>query len=48
MSSAKIVVPGRHDPCVVPRAVSIVESLMAIVLVDHAIDAQLIPSVING
>ncbi len=48
MSSAKIIVPGRHDPCVVPRAVPIVESLMAIVLADHAIEAQLIPSVING
>ncbi len=26
---------GRHDPCVVPRAVPIVESMAAIVLVDH-------------
>ncbi|MEP6796129.1 MAG: chorismate synthase, partial [Saprospiraceae bacterium] len=26
---------GRHDPCVVPRAVPIVESLAALVLVDH-------------
>ena len=26
---------GRHDACVVPRAVPIVESMMAIVLVDH-------------
>ena len=25
---------GRHDPCVVPRAVVIVESMMAIVLLD--------------
>ena len=25
---------GRHDPCVLPRAVVIVESMMAIVLVD--------------
>lgn len=27
---------GRHDPCVVPRAVPIVESMAALVLVDHA------------
>jgi chorismate synthase len=26
---------GRHDPCVVPRAVPIVESMAAIVLADH-------------
>ena len=25
---------GRHDPCVVPRAVPIVESMAAIVLMD--------------
>lgn len=28
---------GRHDPCVLPRAVPMVESMMAIVLVDHAL-----------
>ncbi|MBX7182492.1 MAG: chorismate synthase [Bacteroidia bacterium] len=28
-------VQGRHDPCVVPRAVPIVESMAAIVLADH-------------
>jgi chorismate synthase len=26
---------GRHDPCVVPRAVPIVEAMVALVLVDH-------------
>jgi chorismate synthase len=26
---------GRHDPCVLPRAVSIVEAMVALVLVDH-------------
>jgi chorismate synthase len=26
---------GRHDPCVVPRAVPIVEAMAAIVLADH-------------
>ena len=26
---------GRHDPCVVPRAVPIVESMAALVIVDH-------------
>jgi chorismate synthase len=28
---------GRHDPCVVPRAVPIVEAMAALVLCDHAI-----------
>jgi chorismate synthase len=28
---------GRHDPCVVPRAVPIVEAMVALVLVDHAL-----------
>ena len=26
---------GRHDACVVPRAVPIVESMLALTLVDH-------------
>ena len=26
---------GRHDPCVVPRAVPMVESMVALVLIDH-------------
>ena len=26
---------GRHDPCVVPRAVPIVEAMAAITLADH-------------
>ena len=28
---------GRHDPCVLPRAVPMVEAMMAIVLADHAL-----------
>ena len=28
---------GRHDPCVLPRAVPIVEAMAALVLVDHAL-----------
>ena len=31
---------GRHDPCVVPRAVPIVEALAALVLVDHWLMAK--------
>ena len=31
---------GRHDPCVLPRAVPIVEAMAALVLVDHALRHQ--------
>ncbi len=32
---AELTAQGRHDPCVLPRAVPIVESMAALVLVDH-------------
>ncbi len=32
---------GRHDPCVLPRAVPIVESMAALVLVDHFLFSKL-------
>ena len=34
---AKLAVRGRHDPCVLPRAVPIVEAMAALVLCDHAL-----------
>jgi len=34
-NNVELSVNGRHDPCVVPRAVPIVESMAAIVLADH-------------
>ncbi len=34
---------GRHDPCIVPRAVPVVESCVATVLVDHSIRMGVIP-----
>lgn len=39
-NSTTIKVEGRHDPCVVPRAVPIVEAMTALVLVDHLLRAQ--------
>lgn len=32
---------GRHDPCVLPRAVPIVEAMTALVLADHALMARI-------
>ena len=40
-------VKGRHDTCIVPRAVAVVESMLAITLCDFAIRAGLIPRVIK-
>lgn len=34
-TAVKVVGKGRHDPCVVPRAVVIVEAMAAITLLDH-------------
>ncbi|MDH3005071.1 MAG: chorismate synthase, partial [Candidatus Shikimatogenerans sp. JK-2022] len=31
----KIKIKGRHDPCVLPRAVPIVEAMTALVLIDY-------------
>jgi chorismate synthase len=31
---------GRHDPCVLPRAVSMVEAMTALVIADHALRQQ--------
>ncbi|HJU34778.1 MAG TPA: chorismate synthase [Nitrososphaera sp.] len=42
-----LTVPGRHDPCVVPRAPPVVESVVSIVLADHAIRSGLIPLVLE-
>jgi chorismate synthase len=39
-------VRGRHDPCVVPRAPPVVDSLVALTLADHAILAGSIKSVL--
>ena len=42
-----LVVKGRHDPCVLPRAVPIVESVAALVLADHGLRSGQINSVIK-
>ena len=47
MTSASLSVKGMHDACIVPRAVVVVESMMAITLCDFAMRAGLIPRVIK-
>ncbi|MFQ5800168.1 MAG: chorismate synthase [Candidatus Hydrothermarchaeales archaeon] len=35
MKEAKIKIKGRHDPCIVPRALPVCEAMVALVLADH-------------
>ena len=45
---------GRHDPCVLPRAVPMVEAMVNLVLIDHLLRAALrrnfdkLPSLFEG
>jgi len=47
MEIATLVVKGRHDACIVPRVVPVVESMVAVTLCDFAMRAGLIPMVIK-
>lgn len=47
MKSAKLALEGRHDVCIVPRAVPVVESMVAVTLCDFTMRAGLIPRVIE-
>lgn len=40
-NSVKVEGKGRHDPCVVPRAVPVVEAMAALVLADHWLQSQI-------
>ena len=47
MAEVSLAVGGRHDVCIVPRAVPVVEAMMAVTLCDFALRAELIPRVIK-
>ncbi|HVB12858.1 MAG TPA: chorismate synthase, partial [Nitrososphaerales archaeon] len=47
MKESKLIVPGRHDPTVVPRAVPVVECMTACVMADLAIRGGFIPRVLK-
>jgi chorismate synthase len=47
MKETTIKVGGRHDICIVPRAVPVVEAMMAVTLCDFAMRAGLIPGVLK-
>ena len=40
-------VKGKHNPCVVPRAPPVVDSIVGIVLLDHCLKCNLIPTVLG-
>jgi len=48
MKNTTIEVKGRHDACIVPRAVPAVEAMTAVTLCDFAIRAGLIPEVLKS
>ncbi len=43
-----LIVPGRHDPTVVPRAVPVIEAMTSCVLADLAIQGGFIPKVLKS
>ncbi len=45
--NAELSVKGRHDTCIVPRAVVVVEAMMAVTICDFAMRAGLIPGVLR-
>jgi chorismate synthase len=47
MKETIIKVGGRHDVCIVPRAVPVVEAMMAVTICDFALRARVIPGVIK-
>ncbi len=47
MEDSTLSVKGRHDPCVVPKAVPAIEAAVAITLVDHLIRSGFIPKVLK-
>ncbi len=48
MEEASLAVKGRHDPCVVPKAVPVVQAMVAIGLVDLMIRGGIIPRVLES
>jgi chorismate synthase len=47
MTRTSLAVTGRHDTCIVPRAVPAVEAMLAVTICDFALQAGLIPRVLS-
>ena len=48
MKETEFELEGDHDPCIVPRAVVVVESMLAIVILDQLLIEGFIPTVLNS
>ncbi|MGF3521785.1 MAG: chorismate synthase [Candidatus Bathyarchaeia archaeon] len=48
MEETALKVGGRHDPCVVPKAVAVVEAAVAVTLADHMLRGGFIPRRVEG
>ena len=48
MEETEIELEGDHDPCIVPRAVVVIESMLAITLLDQLLIEGIIPTVLNS
>lgn len=47
LSESDLIVGGRHDPCVVPRAPPVVDSIAGIILLDNCLKCNLVPRVLH-
>ena len=47
MENVEVEFTGRHDPCIVPRAVVVVEAICAVVLLDQLLIEGIIPKVLK-
>jgi len=47
MREVSLLLSGRYDPCIVPRAVPVVEAVVSICLVDHMVNSGVIPGVLH-
>ena len=45
MENIEIAFSGRHDPCIVPRIIPVVEAMVAVVLLDYLLIEGFIPRV---
>jgi chorismate synthase len=47
LENTTLSVKGRHDPCIVPKAVPAIEASVAIILADHMIRSGYIPRILK-
>ncbi|MEM3381743.1 MAG: chorismate synthase, partial [Candidatus Bathyarchaeia archaeon] len=48
LENVEIAIGGRHDPCIAPKAVPVVESVISIILVDHMLRSEIIKRIIKS